>query len=35
MISAINFWNFAKNPDRGSREIELYLDDNLIYQVKL
>ncbi len=33
MITAINIWNYMKNPERGVRELELSLDDRLIYKV--
>eukprot|EP01017_Pseudomicrothorax_dubius_P015402 TRINITY_DN17768_c0_g1_i1.p1 TRINITY_DN17768_c0_g1~~TRINITY_DN17768_c0_g1_i1.p1 ORF type:complete len:127 (+),score=19.82 TRINITY_DN17768_c0_g1_i1:91-471(+) len=31
-ISGINFWNYSKTPKRGLREIEIYLDENMIYK---
>ena len=33
MLSCINFWNYSKTPSRGAREIEIYLDDSIIYRV--
>lgn len=30
-ISMINFWNYSKTPDRGVRDIEIWLDDLQIY----
>ena len=30
-ISCIRFWNYSKTPTRGVREIEIYLDDALIW----
>ncbi len=34
IISAINFWNYTKTPKRGAREIEIFLDEALLYRVK-
>jgi hypothetical protein len=34
-ISAIEFWNYSKTPSRGVREIEIILDDNLIFKVDI
>lgn len=33
IISAIEMWNYSKSPLRGVKEIEIYLDDKLIYKV--
>ena len=33
VISCINFWNYAKTPKRGVRELEIFFDENLIYKV--
>lgn len=33
ILSAINFWNYAKTPERGVREFEVALDDSVIYRV--
>jgi protein JBTS26 len=33
IISAINFWNYTKTPKRGVRELEIQIDDLLIYRV--
>ena len=32
-ISAISFWNYTKNPERGVKEIAILLDENIIYKV--
>ena len=32
-ISGINFHNYAKNPERGVREVEIFLDNTLLYRV--
>ncbi|KAL4511622.1 hypothetical protein ABPG72_012467 [Tetrahymena utriculariae] len=32
IISAINFWNYSKTPSRGVREIEIFLDDKLLFR---
>jgi protein JBTS26 len=32
-ISGINFYNYTKTPERGVREIEIYLDNYLLYRV--
>ncbi|CAJ1343837.1 unnamed protein product [Effrenium voratum] len=31
-ISAIKFWNYSRTPSRGVRDVEVYVDDLLIYQ---
>jgi len=31
-ISCVHFWNYARTPARGVRDIEVYVDDLLIYQ---
>lgn len=31
-ISCVRFWNYARTPSRGVRDLELYVDDLLIYQ---
>jgi len=31
-ISAIKFWNYSRTPARGVRDVEIYVDDLLIYQ---
>jgi hypothetical protein len=33
IFSAVKFWNYAKTPARGVRELEIYLDDRIIYKV--
>jgi len=33
MISCITFWNYAKSPKRGVKELEVFIDENLIYKV--
>ena len=33
VISNINFWNYTKTLKRGVKDIEIYLDENLIYKV--
>jgi Domain of unknown function (DUF4457) len=30
-LSKVRFWNYHKNPERGVCELEMMLDDNLIY----
>lgn len=35
VISAINFYNYSKTPKRGVKELEIYLDENLIYKVMI
>lgn len=32
-IGGINFYNYTKTPERGVREIEIYLDNYLLYRV--
>lgn len=34
IISNINIWNYTKTPGRGVKDLEIYLDENLIYKVK-
>lgn len=31
-LAAIRFWNYSRTPSRGAQEIEVYVDDLLIYQ---
>jgi len=31
-ISCVHFWNYSRTPARGARDIELYVDDLLVYQ---
>jgi len=31
-ISCVHFWNYLRTPSRGVRDIEIYVDDLLIYQ---
>lgn len=33
IISAINIWNYTKTPTRGVREMQIFIDDLLIFQV--
>lgn len=33
-ISAISFWNYTKNPERGVKEIAIGLDEHIIYKVE-
>lgn len=32
-ISAISFWNYTKNPERGAKEIAISLGEHIIYKV--
>jgi hypothetical protein len=32
-IAGINFYNYIKTPERGVREIEIFLDNYLLYRV--
>jgi hypothetical protein len=32
-VLAIEFWNYTKTPDRGVKDIHIYMDNNLVYQV--
>jgi len=31
-ISCVHFWNYSRTPSRGARDIEIYVDDLLVYQ---
>lgn len=31
VIAALRFWNYAKDPTRGAKEVEVYLDDRLVW----
>eukprot|EP01017_Pseudomicrothorax_dubius_P034485 TRINITY_DN4733_c0_g1_i4.p1 TRINITY_DN4733_c0_g1~~TRINITY_DN4733_c0_g1_i4.p1 ORF type:complete len:150 (-),score=27.21 TRINITY_DN4733_c0_g1_i4:62-511(-) len=31
-ISCITLWNYSKTPARGVRELEIYLDENILYK---
>ena len=31
ILAALRFWNYAKDPARGAKEVEAYLDDRLVY----
>jgi protein JBTS26 len=35
IISCIKFWNYTKTPERGAREIEIHVDDTIIFRVRL
>ena len=35
VISCIKFWNYSKDRLRGIKELEISLDDNIIYRVSL
>ncbi|KAK9830170.1 hypothetical protein WJX72_010127 [[Myrmecia] bisecta] len=32
LLSLVRLWNYSKTPCRGARDVELYLDDQLIYK---
>jgi hypothetical protein len=32
-LSAINIYNYSKTPSRGAREVELFMDQSLLYRV--
>lgn len=34
-LSAINIYNYSKTPTRGTREVEVFLDQSLLYRVTL
>ncbi len=34
-LSYIKIWNYSKTPERGSKEIEVFLDDDLLYRGSL
>ena len=34
IISCMNFWNYSKTPKRGAKEIEIHLDEILLYKVE-
>jgi len=31
ILAALRLWNYAKDPARGAKEVEVYLDDRLVY----
>ena len=35
LISNINIWNYTKTPKRGVKELEIYLDECLIFKVQI
>lgn len=35
MLSMLRFWNYERTPQRGAREIEIHLDDMLIFKVQI
>lgn len=35
IVGGISIWNYSKDPNRGAKQIGVYLDDNLIYKVIL
>ena len=32
-ITSIDFWNYSKDPERGVKDIHIYVDSLLVYQV--
>jgi len=32
-ISAISFWNYSKTPTRGVKDVEVFVDESLVYSV--
>lgn len=34
IISSMNLWNYSKNSNRGAKEIEIHLDELLLYKVE-
>jgi hypothetical protein len=35
ILSMIRFWNYTKTPSRGVREVEIEVDETVIFRVKL
>lgn len=35
ILSCAKFWNYSKTPERGVRELEIYVDDSIIYRVTI
>lgn len=35
VISLIKFWNYSKTPERGVKDLDIYLDDQLVYSGSL
>lgn len=33
ILKAVNFWNYSKSPECGTRDIEIYIDERIVFKV--